>query len=336
MMLSIEDLESACNASQRVEPPRHMVEPPELPFHATFYPFGFPAVVTTNSGGVLKQYEQLWGNFTKLHDTEPLRVEVQVVESSATECPPQPSYRYMQPLMMCVADSDNYSMVDLECCHTKIVISRAALRHRLYAQYFLLGTVAACVASRYTTPVHAGCVALDGKGVLLCGDSGAGKSTLSYACARAGWTYVSDDGSFLLNGGTKRLVTGDCHKVRFRPSAMELFPEVAGLEITPRAAGKPSIEMPTANMKHIVSAQTARVDFIVFLNRRTTSPSQLVPYRRDVARHFMRQVLYGPPDLLAVQYRAIERLLTADVFELRYTDLNWAVDRLQKLVREGR
>jgi hypothetical protein len=88
-------------------------------------------------------------------------------------------------------------------------------------------------------------------------------------------------------------------------------------------------------MTHVASEQTTRVDFIVFLNRRTASPQQLVPYRRDVARHFMRQVLYGPPELLAVQYRAIERLLTADVFELRYTDLNWAIDRLQALVREG-
>ena len=112
-MLSIEDLESACNASQRVDTPKHMVEAPELPFQATFYPFGFPAVITTNSGGVLKQYEELWGKFTKQHDTEPIRAEVQVVASNATECPPEPVYRYMQPLLMCVADADNYSMVDL-------------------------------------------------------------------------------------------------------------------------------------------------------------------------------------------------------------------------------
>ena len=49
----------------------------------------------------------------------------------------------------------------------------------------------------------------------------------------------------------------------------------------------------------------------------------------------MRQGLYGSPELLAVQYQTIERLLTADVFELRYTDLDWAVDRLRTLVREG-
>jgi len=76
--------------------------------------------------------------------------------------------------------------------------------------------------------VHAGCAALDGRGVLLCGDSGAGKSTLTYALARAGWAYVTDDCSFLLNCGKRRMVTGNCNQVRFRPSAGELFPEVAG------------------------------------------------------------------------------------------------------------
>jgi hypothetical protein len=242
----------------------------------------------------------------------------------------------MLPLMMCVADANNYSVVDLERCRTNIAISRTALHHPLYAQYFLLGTPVCCVATRYTTPVHAGCVAMDGRGVLLCGDSGAGKSTLSYACARAGWSYVSDDGSFLLNGGTDRIVTGNCHQVRFRPTAVTLFPEIAGLEITPRAAGKPSIELPTAPMTNIRTQQTTRVDFIVFLNRRSADPPRLLPYRRDVARQFMRQSLYGSAESLAGQYAAIERLLVADVFELRYSELDWAVDRLGTLAREGR
>jgi hypothetical protein len=37
-----------------------------------------------------------------------------------------------------------------------------------------------------------------------------------------------------------------------------------------------------------------------------------------------------------MQYLALERLLKADLFELRYSDLDWAVDRLETLVREGR
>jgi hypothetical protein len=242
----------------------------------------------------------------------------------------------MLPQIICVADANNYSVVDLEHCRTNITISRAALRYPLYAQYFLLGAAVCCVATRCATPVHAGCVALDGKGVLLCGDSGAGKSSLSYACARAGWSYVSDDASFLLNGGTERIVTGNCHRVRFRPTAATLFPEIAGLEITPRAAGKPSIELPTASMAHIRTVQTTRVDFIVFLKRRSGDPPRLVPYRKDVARQFMRQSLYGSAESLAGQYSAIEWLLVARVFELRYSELDWAVDRLRTLAREGR
>ena len=334
-MLMIEEIEAAYDANEVLELPRHEVEAPPLPFRATFYPYGFPAEVRTNSQSVLRLYEAIWGEFEKQHDRDAIEVEVQLVETSSTQCPPQPTYRLMLPLMMCVADMDNYSVVDLDRCRVKITVSRSALRHPLYAQYFILGTPVCCIATRYATPVHAGCVALDGRGVLLCGDSGAGKSILSYACARAGWTYVCDDGSYLLNGGSKRMVTGNCYQVRFRPTAADLFPELRGMEITPRAAGKPSIELQTAPMRKIKRAQTTRADFIVFLNRRRSSPPQLVPFRRDVARHFMRQTLYGSAESLSMQYAAIENLLVAPIFELHYDDANWAIDRLRKLVETG-
>ncbi|MES2221692.1 MAG: hypothetical protein V4587_12090 [Acidobacteriota bacterium] len=134
---------------------------------------------------------------------------------------------------------------------------------------------------------------------------------------------------------SKRIVTGGSHQIRLRPTAATLFPEVSALEITPRAAGKPSIEMPTASIPHITCSQTAHVDFIVFLNRHSGAPPDLLPYRKDVARYFMRQVLFGSAKSRETQYEAIDRLLAVDVFELRYTDLDWGVCRLQKLVREG-
>jgi hypothetical protein len=196
-MLTIEEIESACASSQPMKLPKHGVESHELRFEGSFHPYGFPAVVRSNSDCVLEQFGELWGHFEKQHHSEPIRVDAQLVQDESMECPPEPSYRAMMPLMMTVADCNNYSMVDLDRCYTNIVVSRAALRHRLYAQYFLLGTPVCCISTMHATPIHAGCVALDGRGVLLCGDSGAGKSTLSYACARQGWTYVSDDGSFL-------------------------------------------------------------------------------------------------------------------------------------------
>jgi hypothetical protein len=334
-MMNIKEIELACDASLPPDTSRHDQQGPELTLMGMFYFYGFPIEVRTNSSEVLELMEGLWGKFEKLHDTDPIISEVYVVEGSSTECPPAPVYRVLPPLMMGVADGDNYTVVDLERNRTRISLSRAAMRHPLYASYFFLSTPGCHISTQYTTPVHAGCVALDGHGVLLCGDSGAGKSTLSYACARAGWTYISDDGSFMVHDRTDRMVVGDCHKVRFRPTAGDLFAEIKGLDITPRATGKPSIEVPTASIPQMVCAPTTTVDFIVFLNRTSGGPPELVPYRKDVARYSMRQLFFGPRESLVPQYAAIERLLEVDVFELRYTCLEWAVDRLKMLVREG-
>ncbi len=334
--MTIQEIEAACEAMQPLDFSRHEIDAPALSLHKMFYPLGFPAEVRTNCTGVLEIMEELWGKFERQHDTEPILADVHVVEGSSTECPPAPVYRFMAPLLLGVADGDNYCISDLQRSKSQITISRAALQSKLYAGYFLLGSPVTHVATRFTTPVHAGCVALDGKGVLLCGDSGAGKSTLSYACARAGWTYVADDGSFVINDREDRMVTGDCHRVRFRPTTAELFPELEGLEITPRAAGKPSIEMPTAPMPHMSCAQNAQVHYIVFVNRYSGGAQELRPYRKDVARYAMQQTFYGLPEVRKKNNQTIERLLEAEVFELRYTELDWGIDRLQRLVREGK
>jgi hypothetical protein len=333
--MTIQEIERACDSAQPLDFARPEMPQLELSLKKTFYPYGFPVEVRTSSADVLDVLDDIWGKFEKQHDTAPIHSEVYVVPSDSLECPPLPIYRVTSPLFMSLADKDNYSIIDMERNSALICISEAALRHKLYAGYYFLGTPVACIASSHTTPIHAACVAFNGSGVMLCGDSGAGKSTLSYACARKGWTYVSDDGSYLLTGGDDRVVTGNCHQVRFRPAAADFFPEIEELKMMPRAAGKPSVEMQTAMIPQLTCAQTSQVDFIVFLNRRSESRSNLVPYRKDVARHFMRQMLFGPPKIRDGQYAAIERLLTAEVFELRYKDLNWAVGRLEKLVRTG-
>lgn len=336
--MTIEEIENACDRSETLDFSRHALAAPELSLRRTFYPLGFPTELRTNSAEVMAEAEDAWRIFDKRFDTEPIQVDIHVTDADSAECPPTPEYRFLSPLFVAVADADNYSIFDLSRNTTQVVISQAAVRNRLYLRYFFLEHAGGChIATRFTTPVHAACVALDGRGVLLCGDSGAGKSTLSYACARSGWTYVSDDASLLLTcKAHERVVTGNCHQVRFRPSAAELFPEVQGLEVTPRAAGKPSIELSTAEMLHMNCAEHAKIDFLVFLNRRTGTAPELRPYRTEVARYYMRQVLYGTCESRAKQYEAIEHLLTAEVVELRYSDLDWAVDRLRMLVREGR
>jgi len=334
--MTILEMGSASNATTQADCRRHPFEAPELSLGEMFYPLGFPTIVRTNSREILSLADGLWSAFARRFHTNVIRVDVHVVEGDLAECPTAPEFRIVRPLLINMADSDNYSIANIERHSTQIVLSRATLKYHSYLNYFFLSAAPLChIATAFATPVHAGCVTHNGRGVLLCGESGAGKSTLSYACARAGWTYVSDDATYLINSGGDRLVTGNCHQVRFRPSAAELFPEVAGLDITPRAAGKPSIELPTAPMPGITCATTAQVDFLVLLNRHSAGPHELVSWPRDAARNYLREVLFGSGESLATQYAALERLLRAKIVELRYTDLDWAVHRLEKLTREG-
>ncbi len=338
MTMTIEELEATCATSEMPDFYRHELEGPSLSLRRMFYPFGFPTELRTNSAEIMKEAEDVWSIFDRQFATEPIRVDVYVMDGDGTaECPPEPRYCLMPPLVVSIADPDNYSIVDLARNETQIRLSRAALRHRSYLRYFFLEHSSGCqIATRYATPIHGGCVALGERGVLLCGDSGAGKSTLSYACARSGWTYVSDDASLLVHSDAfQRRITGNCHQVRFRPSAAQLFPEIDGLEITPRANGKPSVELSTAGLPGVARSPHMRADFLVFLNRRADGPPELRPYRTDVARMYLRQALYGCRDSLAKQYAAIEHLLQAEIYELRYSDLDWAVARLRALVEEG-
>jgi hypothetical protein len=314
---------------------RHPGEAPALTLEGMFYPMGFPMRVRTNSQEVLRQCARKWGVFRRRSNDKPIEVDIHVMESDARECPPAAECHFMGNLLVIVADSHNVGTAEFPWGKTRMVVSTAALRYPHYfSQTFLEAAPATQLCTRFATPIHSACVVLDGRGVLLCGDSGAGKTSLSYACARAGWEFVADDTTFLLHSENSRRVIGNCHQVRFRPSAGELFPEIAGAELTPRMSGKPSVELFTAAMKYVRTTDSAQIDFVVYLNRRHPGPPDVIPYSKDAARRYMRQVLFGAAETMPIRHQAIERMLTAEVLELRYQNLDQAVCRLERLVRE--
>jgi len=328
--MTVLEIEAACNLA---EPPTSLRGPLELPpltLVKMFYPYGFPMEIRTNAVEVLDMAERLWGGFAPQHATKLIVSEIHITDGETLVFPQSPTYRFARPLFTCIVDGCNYVVCDLERGHSYTVMTRGMLESALYVEYFFM-MVPLCTLPVKT--VHAGCVALDGHGVMLCGDSGAGKSTLSYACARVGWEYVSDDGSYLLDC-ERRIVAGNSHQVRLRPSAADLFPEIQGIAATPRAAGKPSIEFSTVPMQHVKRRTSVQVDHIVFLNRNSGSPPMLMPYRKDVAKLYMNQTIFGTEEASLNHARCIDQMLAADVYELRYTDLDWAIDRLRRLVLE--
>jgi hypothetical protein len=335
-LASIEQLKEAWLRANLIEFGDPVLARTSLLYRETYFPLGFPVKIAANSLEVLEAAHQSWGRFTCLFDTEPVWIQVTVTVGDSNICPPTPVCRMRDHISTNVADAEDFATCDFSLGSAMIWVTDAALRNRDYFRYFFLESAALSnISNRFVTGIHASCVALHGFGVLLCGDSGAGKSTLSYACARAGWTYVTDDGSYLVHGRRDRLVVGDYSKVRFRPTAEELFPELHRLPVMQRAGvGKPSVEMPTNLSSTIRTASTANVRHIVFLKRNVPT-QELVAFPRSVARLYMQQRIQCMPYRTDVHLEAVEQLLELGAYELRYNDLDWAVDRLTGFVQEG-
>jgi HPr Serine kinase C-terminal domain len=336
-LLTIAEIEGACERSEPIPASDAVHARMEFPFRKRLFPLGFPLDVSSNSEDVIEAAEEGWSAFVPQFETQPISIQVGVFPANSSEIPPAPTFRAQRNLLSFVADRDNFGVTDMASGFSSIWLTTPAIKSRSYLRYFFLDcAMFAQIATRYATGVHAACLTLNEIGVLLVGDSGAGKSTLAYACAKAGWTFVTDDGSFLVHGREDHLVAGNCHQIRFRPSAGSIFPEMQKREITQRCEiTKPSIEVSTTNLKGVRVSQTANAHLLIFLNRREGANEPLRPYNRDVAREFLRQGRFAPLDLMPRHYAAIERLLEIEVLELRYRDLDWAIEQLNALAFGG-
>jgi hypothetical protein len=297
----------------------------------TFYPLGFPLTVSTNSRAVLEAARVEWDVWTQTFDEPPIVLNFDV-SSETCALPPVSDFHAHDHQFVFVADSKNLAVCDTNTRSAIAWLSASAVEDATYFRYHFLEAMALeMIVALYMTPFHAACVARDGRGVLLCGDSGAGKSSLSYACARRGWTYLSDDASYLLRrSAVDRLVLGHPHRVRLRPDAPALFRELASAKPSLRANGNMSLEIRTATLPGIIATPCTPVDRIVIL-RRVTGTTRLTVVDTSVARAVCEPIFYWwDREISADQQAAFDTLLAAsEVLLLEYSSLDAAVDLLE-------
>jgi hypothetical protein len=317
-----------------MHPDDPLMQRADLVHRAEFHPLGFTVQVKTNSPLVLRAAEASWGGWTKAFDHRPLEMRV-IVHLDGPVPASEPVYRAQGHIFTITADSANFGICDLErgylfSCVTPAVAGDVYFRNHLLETmvYFTLDYL-------YITIVHAGCVARNGRGVLLCGDAGAGKSCLSYACVKRGWTLLSDDFSAILRRPGSRVVLGKPERIRFRPEAFQLFPELAGRrsQITPY--GKHMFDLRTGDLPQTLTAQRCRAEQIVFLDRRDSGHAELIPMDPEEAlRRLEYDARYWDPPVFDEQRESLRGLLSHGVHILRYSDFGGAISLLESLVDE--
>src|SRR5215467_7377903 len=232
---------------------------------ACFYPLGYPVEIVSSEVAVLETASELWASWAPLFDAPPVRMEVNVHRGPAPLR--RPGFTALPGLLRFCSDEMNFAEFDEASCCGSIRIADEALSSPLFRHYFLETLALTALDAIFFTPLHAACVSRAEVGTLLCGDSGAGKSTLAYACARRGWTLVSDDSVHLVPG-PERIGVGGSQRIRLREPARALFGELSSYSAKRTPNGKSAIEIDLSSMG-LQNARSAVIDRCVFLQRRS-------------------------------------------------------------------
>lgn len=304
-------------------------------FSEVFFPLGFAVLVSTNRAEALDAARASWRCRSPMSALEPLVIHLDFFRDLSPIGAGTAHTRVDKRFLTVDFDEQGIVVADLQQGVARGVLSETLLTSDSHLRYYVLEAVAlSMISTLRAVALHAACVSWKGNGLLLCGESGAGKTTLAYACARLGWTYVSDDASYLMFGSETRTVVGNSHRIRFRDAATQLFDELRGKQVIPRITGKPSIELPTAELEDIRVAAYADIAFIFFLKRDGELRPTINVIERSRAKEYFEKYFLVPPDPQSSTSEALERLLTVPIFELRYSGLDAAVS-LMTQIAEG-
>ena len=302
----------------------------DLFLRGTFYPAGFPLHLATNSRDVMQAAADSWGAWQCEFEVEPL--EFRVVVEAAGELAAEPAFRKQGRLLSFVSDRDNYAVADCGTLTASLHLSQKTAADHAWLRWFFLEAMAyMLLTQRYVVSLHTACVARDGAGILLCGQSGAGKSTLSFACARAGFTYLADDCTWMLAGSEDRIAIGKPHQVRFRHDAARHFPELEGYIARTRPNGELSIEVPTSLFPEIATAARSPIRCLVFLDRESAAAPRIERMNSEEAVTLLLADIpsYGP-EVNAVHEKTIHSLAGLPAWRLTYGALEDAIRLLSE------
>lgn len=296
---------------------------------------GFPLDLCTNSADVVALADLLWEKYEPLRAGGRAATLHVIVDERDARVPPGNSLpKGRNHLVSIVQGPDNFAMCDTAASFTFACLTRDVAADRPYLRYhFLDPVVYLMIDALYLFPIHAACVAREGRAVVLCGDSGAGKTSLAYACARRGWTFLSDDATHVIRGRPDHAVVGRPFRIRFRESARQIFPELNQFSPERRPNGKSDIEVETADLRIPITAES-NASHLVFLEREPEpGRTRLEPLPRDeAARRLQALVIHGDDAVRRAQHTTLMEFLKLPVVTMTYSDFDSAENALRELV----
>ena len=222
----------------------------------------------------------------------PLRITLTLDEDDSlaeAQALPAPRNHGGAGLFATVMDAANFCLVAPAARSALVTISRGLLRRHSYnARYELLEFAVFMLASRTQglVPMHAACVGVGGRGLLLIGDSGAGKTTLSLQSYIEGMEFLSEDACFV--DPVSARVTGVSNHLHPRFDALRFVePEArraqfAASPVIRRRSGEQKYEIDLRDAGGALATAPVALAAIVLLSPQASSGAPLL-HEIDIA-----------------------------------------------------
>jgi hypothetical protein len=299
-----------------------------------WFPMGQPLELKTNSQGIAEAAAAMWSPYPRSADAEPFRIRIEVEDHDA-ETKPVPALPMGDGNLITITHGpDNHAWVDLTKRWAFATLTRDVAADVSYVVHYFLEPLSNLLLGTVFGYAHAAGVALEGRAALLCGESGAGKTCLAYACARAGWEFLSGDAIQIDDGA--RNVSGRPYWIRFRETAQRQFPELRRFSPKRRANGKLDLELSTAALGIRIAHERAP-GCVVFLNREEglRQPSVEQMRRQDAYAILSQPIRYGDKEYRERQRTRLRELLERPILRMTYGDLGEAEPALRRVIKES-
>lgn len=223
-----------------------------------------------------------------------------------------------------------------------VSVSAEMLRFPYHVRYEVIEFAVFTLACRAQglVPLHAACVGLDGRGILLMGPSGAGKSTVALQCLLEGFEFLSEDSVFVAPDSMR--ATGTANFLHVRADSLRGLGEsgtrsiIGASPVIRRRSGVKKFEVDLRGGKFHLAKTPLKIAGVAFLSSRSAGKGpQLRPLSEsDTRARLKREQAYGAS---LPQWRAFNRkLLRAGGVEiLRGSHPSTSVAALRSLLAHG-
>jgi hypothetical protein len=294
----------------------------ETPLREHFLAAGAACELSTNSEVILEAARETFQPGARSASDTHFRLRLWV-DGRLTSGPPwpKPYVRGLGNLIFAGFDRQNSLLVDRRSLRAIGRFSPAMGSDRKYWSLAILPLVISMFGGSIgSTEIHSGCVASNGSGLLLAGCSGSGKSTLAWALTRLGFSFLSDDRTYLSRNGREVLAWSTSPWLKLRPETATEFPELTRVDPSTLPDGQRAYNFEPGRDFGVPRLKSCRPHWLIFLRRRQGVNFQVSPMPpAEAARELSNDLVAETPTVSKMQLDMIAQLAQRGSWRLHYS-----------------